>query len=84
MVDTFTPTQAARLLPMITAGGSFGAIAGPTLASVFATRVGVSGLLLMAAAGLAVVIVLVLSLIREKQRLQAAHAETQASTLDHA
>ena len=84
MVDTFTPTQAARLLPMITAGGSLGAIAGPTLASVFATRVGVSGLLLMAAAGLAVVIVLVLSLIREKQRLQAAHAETQASTLDHA
>jgi AAA family ATP:ADP antiporter len=83
MVDTFTPTQAARLLPTIAAGGSLGAIAGPALASVFATRVGVSGLLLMAAAGLAVVIVLVLALIREKQRLQAAHAETQASTMDH-
>ena len=83
MVDTFTPTQATRLLPTIAAGGSLGAIAGPSLASVFATRVGVSGLLLMAAAGLAVVIMLVMSLIREKQRLQAAHAETQASTMDH-
>jgi AAA family ATP:ADP antiporter len=75
MVDTFTPTQAARLLPMIAAGGSFGA---------FATRIGVSGLMLMAAAGMVAVIVLVVSLIREKQRLQAAHAETQASTMDHA
>jgi AAA family ATP:ADP antiporter len=80
MVDTFTPTQAARLLPTIAAGGSLGAIAGPALASGFATRVGVSGLLLMAAAGLAVVIVLVLALIRE---MQAADAETQASTMDH-
>ena len=83
LVDTFTPTQAARLLPTIAAGGSLGAIAGPALASVFARRIGVSGLLLMAAAGLAVVIVLVLALIREKRRLQTVHAETQASTLDH-
>ena len=83
MVDTFTPTQATRLLPVIAAGGSLGAIAGPGLASVFATRVGVSGLLLMAAAGLGLVIVLVLSLIREKRRLQSVHAETQASTMDH-
>ena len=83
MVDTFTSTQAARLLPMIAAGGSLGAIAGPALASVFAIRVGVSGLILMAAAGMAVVVVLVLALIREKQRLQAEHSETQASTLEH-
>ena len=83
MVDTFTSTQATRLMPMIAAGGSLGAIAGPGLASVFATRVGVGGLLLMAAAGLGLVIVLVLALIREKRRLQAAHVETQASTIDH-
>lgn len=83
MVDTFTSAQAARLLPMIAAGGSLGAVAGPGLASVFATRVGVSGLVLMAAAGLAVVILLVLALIREKRRLQVAHAETQASTMEH-
>jgi AAA family ATP:ADP antiporter len=83
LVDTFTPAQAARLLPTIAAGGSLGAIAGPALASMFARRIGVSGLLLMAAAGLAIVIVLVLALIREKRRLQAVRAETQASTLDH-
>jgi ATP:ADP antiporter, AAA family len=83
IVDTFTPAQASRFLPVIAAGGSLGAIAGPAVASVFATRVGPGGLLLMAAAGLAVVVVLVLALIREKRRLQAAHAETQASTLDH-
>lgn len=84
MVDTFTPSQATRLLPVIAAGGALGAIAGPALASVFAKRVGVSGLMLMAAAGMLVVIALVLALIREKRRLQAAHAETQASTMDHA
>jgi len=84
MVDTFTPTQAGRLLPTIAAGGRLGAIAGPGVASIFATRIGVSGLLLLAAAGLTVVIALVLALIREKRRLQSAHAETQASTMDHA
>jgi AAA family ATP:ADP antiporter len=84
MVDTFTAAQATRLLPMIAAGGSIGAIAGPAVAFVLATRIGVSGLILIAAAGLGVVIVLVRYLIREKQRLQAVHAETQASTMDHA
>jgi AAA family ATP:ADP antiporter len=82
MVDTFTPSQATRLMPMIAAGGSLGAVAGPSLAAVFATRIGVSGLMLMAAAGLGLVILLVLALIREKRRLQAAHVETQASTMD--
>jgi AAA family ATP:ADP antiporter len=83
MVDTFTAAQASRLLPTIAAGGSLGAVAGPALARVFATRIGVGGLLLMAAAGIAVVIVLVLALIREKRRLLVVHAETQASTLEH-
>src|SRR5882672_8730524 len=83
MVDVFTPTQAARLLPGITAGGSLGAIAGPLVASLFVKRIGVAGLLLVAAAGLAIVVVLVRRLIREKHRLQEAQAETQRSTLDH-
>jgi ATP:ADP antiporter, AAA family len=83
MVDVFTPNQAARLLPGITAGGSLGAIAGPLVASLFVKRIGVAGLLLLAAAGLAIVVALVKSLILEKQRLQQAHAETQGSTLDH-
>lgn len=83
MVDTFTPAQAARLLPAVTAGGSLGAIAGPLLATLFVKRVGVSGLLVMAAVGLAIVIALVHWLIREKRRLQEAHAQAQVSTMDH-
>jgi ATP:ADP antiporter, AAA family len=70
VVDVFTPSQAARLLSAIAAGGSLGAIAGPLVASVFAKAVGVSGLLLIAAAGLLFVIMLVQRLIREKQHMQ--------------
>jgi AAA family ATP:ADP antiporter len=84
MVDTFTPDQASRLLPSIQAGGSLGAVAGPLVASLFVTSVGITGLLLIAAAGLCVVIALVSWLMREKRKLQAANAETQRSTLDHA
>ncbi len=83
VVDVFTPGQANRLLPAITAGGSLGAIAGPLVASLFAKSIGVSGLLLVSAVGLAGVIALVLSMIGEKARLREAHAETQASTLEH-
>jgi AAA family ATP:ADP antiporter len=83
MVDTFTPAQAARLLPAVTAGGSLGAIAGPLVASLYVKSVGVSGLLVMAAGGLAIVIALVHWLMREKRRLQEAHEETQVSTMDH-
>jgi ATP:ADP antiporter, AAA family len=83
VVDVFTPNQATRLLPAIAGGGSLGAIAGPLVASVFAKVIGVGGLLLVAAAGLVLVIVLVHRLMREKHRLQDAHEETQVSTLDH-
>jgi AAA family ATP:ADP antiporter len=83
IVDVFTPNQAGRLLPAIAAGGSLGAVAGPLLASLFAKVVGIGGLLLMAAAGLVLVIVLVHWLMREKNRLQKRHEETQVSTLDH-
>ena len=83
MVDIFTPNQATRVLPAITAGGSIGAIAGPLVASLFVKRVGVHGILLMAAAGFGIVLVLVHRVIREKQHLQETHEETQLSTLDH-
>ena len=82
MVDVFTPTQAGRLLPAISASGSIGAIAGPLVASLFVKNVGVVGLLLLAAAGLVIVIALMQWLIREKRRLQALHQETQASSMD--
>ena len=83
MVDIFTPTQATRVLPAITAGGSIGAIAGPLVASLFVKHIGVHGILLMAAAGFGIVLVLVHRVIREKQHLQETHEETQLSTLDH-
>ena len=82
MVDLFTPNQAARMLPSIAGSGSLGAIAGPLVATLFVKGVGVGGVLLMAAAGLAIVIVLVARLIREKRRLQEAHEETQPSSMD--
>ncbi len=56
MVDLFTATQATRLLPAIAAGGSIGAVAGPLVASLVVKGVGVSGVLLLAVAGLGLVI----------------------------
>jgi AAA family ATP:ADP antiporter len=82
IVDVFTPSQASRLVPAIAAGGSLGAIAGPLVARLFAKQIGVGGLLLLAGAGLIVVIVLVHLLMREKQRLRDNRLETQASTLE--
>ena len=83
MVDVFTPTQASRLLPAISAGGSLGAIIGPVVTSLFVKSMGVKNMLLLSAAGLVIVIAFVGSLIREKRRLQDSHAETQKSTFDH-
>jgi AAA family ATP:ADP antiporter len=83
MVDLFSPKQAMRLFAVIAGGGSTGAIAGPVLTRAFVDVVGVSGMLLVAAAGFVIVIVLVHLLMREKQRLQSEHEEVQASTLDH-
>jgi ATP:ADP antiporter, AAA family len=82
MVDLFTPNQASRLLPAIAGGGSLGAIAGPLVAAVFVKGLGVSGVLLLASAGLVVVIVLVSHVIREKRRLQDANEEAQPSSMD--
>jgi AAA family ATP:ADP antiporter len=82
MVDLFTPNQASRLLPAIAGGGSLGAIAGPLVAAVFVKGLGVSGVLLLAAVGLVVVIVLVSQVIREKRRLQDANEEAQPSSMD--
>ena len=83
IVDVFTADQATRLIPFIAAGGSLGAIAGPLVASLFATLVGIVGLLVVAAAGLLVVILLVVRLMREKVLLQLSNEEAQRSTLDH-
>jgi AAA family ATP:ADP antiporter len=82
IVDVFTSGQAPRLLPAISASGSLGAIAGPLVSSLFVKSIGVPALLLISAAGFAVVVLLVLLLIREKSRLQAERRETQPSRMD--
>jgi AAA family ATP:ADP antiporter len=83
MVDMFTAAQATRLFALIAAGGSIGAIGGPLLTRLLVSRLRLSGMLLVAAAGFLLVIVLVYRLMREKERLRASNDEAQASTLDH-
>jgi ATP:ADP antiporter, AAA family len=82
MADLFSAGQATRLFGVISAGGSTGAIFGPILTHLFVGLVGVGGLLLIAAGGFLLVIVLIHALIREKERLRATGAETQRSSLD--
>jgi ATP:ADP antiporter, AAA family len=82
MVDVFTSTQSTRLFPMITAGGSLGAIAGPLVTRLFVHGLGVIGLLLTAGASFVVVIAFVRWLIREKGQLQATQQETQVSVMN--
>ena len=69
---------------LIAAGGSIGAIGGPLLTRLLVSVMRLSGLLLLAAAGFLIVIVLVYRLMREKERLRVSHEEVQATTLDHA
>lgn len=83
MVDLFSSNQAARLFAFIAAGGSIGAIAGPIITRLCVSMVEISGLLLIAAAGLGIVIVLIHLLMREKEQLRTTSISAQPSTLDH-
>jgi ATP:ADP antiporter, AAA family len=81
MADTFSASQATRLFALIAAGGSLGAIAGPLVTRFSVHAIGLGGLLIVAAAGFLLVIVLVHLLMREKTRLRAQGG--QPTTLDH-
>jgi AAA family ATP:ADP antiporter len=83
MVDVFSPAQATRLFAYIAAGGALGAITGPLLTRLFVSRLGISGMLLLAALGFLVVIALIYLLMREKTRLRSTDQDAQQSTLDH-
>jgi ATP:ADP antiporter, AAA family len=83
MVDLFSASQATRLFALIAAGGSLGAIAGPVVIRFAVRALGLDGLLLVAAAGFVVVIVLVHLLMREKVRMQRVGGGGQPTTLDH-
>lgn len=84
MVDVFSSSQATRLFALIAAGGALGAISGPLLTHLLVRRLGLSGMLALAAAGFTVVIALLHLLMHEKRRLQGQSSEAQQSTLDHA
>jgi ATP:ADP antiporter, AAA family len=83
MADIFSRTQAKRLFGFVAAGGTLGGIAGPAIAAILVKRVGNDNLMLISAAGFIVTAWLVTRLAREKQRLLAAGAEAQPTTLDH-
>jgi AAA family ATP:ADP antiporter len=82
MVDVFSANQATRLFALIAAGGAMGAIAGPLLTRLLVKGLGMNGMLLLAAAGFALVIPLVHLLVREKERLRDRCDDAQQSTLD--
>ncbi len=83
MADLFSSGQATRLFALIAAGGELGAIAGPIVTRSLALSLGIDGLLLVAIAGFATMILLVQLLVREKARLHAMGNDAQATTLDH-
>jgi len=83
MADLFSPPQATRLFAFIAAGGELGAIAGPIVTKNLAASLGIDGLLLVAIAGFAVMILVVQLLVREKVRLHAMGSDAQPTTLDH-
>ncbi len=60
MADTFTKAQAKRLFAIIASGTSAGALVGPLVPTLLADRLGVDGLMLIAALGLLSVIPLIL------------------------
>jgi len=83
MADLFSAGQATRLFAFIAAGGEIGAIIGPIVTTSSAESIGIDGLLLVAIAGFAIMIVLVHLLVREKERLRRSGHEAQSTTLDH-
>ncbi|MEM9533217.1 MAG: MFS transporter [Pseudomonadota bacterium] len=60
MADTFRKEQASRLFAVIATGASAGALFGPAIPTLFADRLGVDGLMLIASGGLLAIIPLVL------------------------
>jgi ATP:ADP antiporter, AAA family len=81
VVDVFTAAQATRCFATIAAGGALGSIAGPLATRSLVGALGLSGLMLLAACGFAVVAALVWLLMREKEQLRREDQMAQRSTL---
>ena len=83
MVDVFSADQATRWFARIAAGGALGAIAGPLATRVLVKVLGLSGLMMLAAAGFGASVVLVHLLMSQKERLRRS-SNAQTSGLDRA
>jgi AAA family ATP:ADP antiporter len=64
MADLFRPAQAARLFGFISAGGSCGALAGPTLTASLAAPLGTANLLLVSCGFLGLALICIGALVR--------------------
>jgi AAA family ATP:ADP antiporter len=64
MADLFRPEQAARLFGFLSAGGSCGALAGPTLTALLAAPLGTANLLLVSCGFLGLALLCITALIR--------------------
>ena len=81
MADLFDTAQAKRLYGFIAAGGTAGALAGPTLTAIFVTIAGVRGMLLVSAGFLAVCVLASLRLRVWAERTGAAGAVRDESPI---
>jgi len=81
MADLFDTAQAKRLYGFIAAGGTAGALAGPTLTAVFVTLVGARGMLIVSAAFLAVCVVAIVRLRAWAERTGASGAARNEAPL---
>src|SRR3974390_2812348 len=78
MTDLFRPAQAQRLFGFISAGGSSGALAGPTLTASLAAYLGTSGLLLVSCVLLGFALVCVHALVRRAPEGSASRSDAPA------
>lgn len=79
MADLFRPEQAARLFGFISAGGSCGALAGPTLTALLAAPLGTANLLLVSCAFLGSALVCIRALVRSAGTAARADSSGKAS-----
>ncbi len=66
MADTFNKEQSKRVFSIVAAGASLGAIVGPAIPTIFAEKLGLDNLMLIAAVGLMLVVPLVIYMYRLK------------------
>ncbi len=79
MADLFRPEQAARLFGVISAGGSCGALAGPSLTALLAAPLGTANLLLVSCVFLGLALACIYALLR-RAHAGASGGDTRAST----